>query len=696
MATTTQGLSSRDIPDMGDLRRLRLVVETIHSGQQTGIDIAKMTRISVRHVGYAWHAARILGLVKGSNLPGEVTDLGRDLLTLPQGSSQERDLFRRAFMSSKVLQDLVPDLLADVGPSIDQLQKRIQHQGMLEASTARRRALALLRWRRQLLDQQEVFPDNHPPHHPSLRDGEGKGHSDRVSASHPSGKTALVAESSLLPLLPMWPEVVLKPTIVTDLRRENPWWENKPMRQLPPTRRDFVDLIRRRLGQDLAPITVVRGPRQVGKTTAQFQVISDLLQEGISPRRILRVQFDVLPDLARQPDPITSIVDWYEKNILGTELNQAARDGIPTFLFFDEVQNLKDWAIQLKHLVDRSSTRIMITGSSALRIEAGRDSLAGRINTIEVGTLKLNEIAAIRGLGKLNTALPHNGLEPLIHRDFWEGLRENGARQAEQRDAAFDMFSERGGYPMVHKNSSVPWPEVADQLNENVIKRVLQTDLRYERGRTRNPALLEEVFRLGCRYAGQCPGLQKLTNEAQLALHAQIKTTEIKQYLDFLDRSLLLRQVKPIELRLKKQSQASSKLCLADHGLRASWLQEIVPISSVGLAKSPTSSDLAGHIAESVAGSYLLSLSGLDLSHFPARADEPEVDFVITLGVRRIPIEIKYTREIEPKHLTGLRAFLDKSVYNASFGILVTRTDVKPMEDKRIICLPLSSLLLLR
>ena len=48
------------------------------------------------------------------------------------------------------------------------------------------------------------------------------------------------------------------------------------------------------------------------------------------------------------------------------------------FLLLDEVQNLADWAPQLKHLVDIGRVRALVTGSSALRSEAGRDSLAGR------------------------------------------------------------------------------------------------------------------------------------------------------------------------------------------------------------------------------------------------------------------------------------------------------------------------------
>jgi hypothetical protein len=43
-----------------------------------------------------------------------------------------------------------------------------------------------------------------------------------------------------------------------------------------------------------------------------------------------------------------------------------------------------------------------------------------------------------------------------------------------------------------------------------------------------------------------------------------------------------------------------------------------------------------------------------------------------------------------------LRAFIEKSVYNAPFGVLVTLADEPGSNDPRIVSLPLSSLLLMR
>ena len=73
------------------------------------------------------------------------------------------------------------------------------------------------------------------------------------------------------------------------------------------------------------------------------------------------------------------------------------------------------------------------------------------------------------------------------------------------------------------------------------------------------------------------------------------------------------------------------------------------------------------------------------------------MDFVLTIGTRRIPIEVKYRNRIDPHEDTrGLRAFLEKSVYNAPFGILVTLHDDVVVPDPRIVSMSLSTLLWLR
>ena len=493
--------------------------------------------------------------------------------------------------------------------------------------------------------------------------------------------------------------VQLPAELVAFLWDSNPWWRDRPMRDLPPFRRWLFEHALHRLLSGLAPVTVLRGPRQVGKTTLHEQIIQHLVaDQGVDPRRIFRVQFDETTLFKVFGDPVLGLCRWFEANILGGTFNERARAGEPAFLFLDEVQNLDNWAPQVKAFVDHHTVRVLLTGSSALRIERGRDSLAGRISTLEMGPLTLREIAVLREYGEVQPLLPINGLDRLRTPAFWEEVRERGARNRAVRDQAFAAFSERGGYPVAQVRSDESWEELADYLNETVIRRVIQHDLRasVRPGRKRDESLLEEVLRLCCRYVGQSPGRPILIPELAAALGANVGWQRVLAYLRFLDDTLLIRLIQPLEIRLKRQ-RSRPKIALSDHALRASWLQEVVPVDPEGLQAAPHLTDLAGHIAESIVGSFFSSIPGLDLAWSPERGAEPEVDFVITVGENRIPLEIKYRQRIDDHRDTlGLRAFLEKTVYNAPFGVLITLTDDVTVRDPRIVALPLSSVLLMR
>jgi len=480
------------------------------------------------------------------------------------------------------------------------------------------------------------------------------------------------------------------------LRDMNPWWQGDPVPPTPPIRRWAFQPVLTALRGHLSPAIVLRGPRQVGKSTLLAQIIEALLAEGVSPLRLFRIQFDDLPELRRLASPITELGQWYCDTILKQSYARAAAAGQAPYFILDEVQNLPDWAPQLKHILDIGKVRALVTGSSALRIQAGHDSLAGRLFTLDMGPLLLREIAAFRGLGQVPSYLDFNGLGPLKDKDFWEGLRAHGQRHEALRRAAFAAFSERGAYPVAQANAAEPWERVTDVLEQTVIRRAIQHDLRMgPRGQKRDESLLEEVFRLACRYAGQAPRQALYLDELRRAQHANLGWPRVLNYLRFLDGTLLLRLVEPLELRLKRR-RGAAKICLCDHALRAVWLQEQIPLDSAELARKPELADLAGHLAESATGYFLASLPHLDLAHFPERGAEREVDFVITVGDQRIPLEVKYRGRITAEDVRGLQSFIEKPVYRAPFGLLVTSDDARATDDPRIVSLPLSSLLLLR
>lgn len=485
--------------------------------------------------------------------------------------------------------------------------------------------------------------------------------------------------------------------LIADIEALNPHWQGRPGPPLPPFKRWLFERLQRLLKSGMTPAVALRGPRRVGKTVLVRQMLENLMHDGTPPRHIFYLPFDEIQSLRKLEDPLLQIARWYESRILGSTFNELAAKGQQAYLLLDEVQNLDAWAPQVKHLVDNHKLRMLVTGSSSLRIEAGRDSLAGRITSLDLGPLLLREISQLRFGHQSVPFWKENGLDAVATLEFWQSAAEFSRRAAAERREAFTAFSQRGGYPIAYERYDIPWPELADYLNETVIKRAIQHDLRLgARGAKRDEKLLEEVFRLCCRYAGQCPGQRAFIPEIQQALAGNVGWTRILNYVRFLDGTLLVRLVQPLELRLKRR-KSPPKICLSDHALRAAWLQEIIPLDPETLSHEPHLSDLAGHLAESTLGYFLACIPNLDLAHFPERGAEPEVDFILTVGTRRIPIEVKYRRRIDPHADTlGIRAFLEKAVYNAPFGLLVTLDDDVKIPDPRIIPISLSSLLWLK
>ncbi len=292
------------VPQTDKLGKVRAVVDALAAGAATRVDLQRVTRLSERHLNYAIASGKVLGLLAELRKKDvALTAKGSELARTTVGGADEKAVLFRAVVSSPAMKRIAPTLLGRTGPSRHQLAERIRHLARVSKSTAERRAQALLAWRKQLVGPQAALP----------------------FARRPAGEHLHLATP-----------FELSEAMINDLYRDNPWWKGEKGMVLPLVRRDFVETIHRRLQLKLAPIVVVRGPRQVGKTTAQLQVIDDLLSRGISPNQILRVQCDALPEITRLSEPILRIVEWYERHILLSSLNASAHAGQPTYLFLDD------------------------------------------------------------------------------------------------------------------------------------------------------------------------------------------------------------------------------------------------------------------------------------------------------------------------------------------------------------------------
>jgi len=485
--------------------------------------------------------------------------------------------------------------------------------------------------------------------------------------------------------------------LVEFLERSNPWWRGQPGVPVERFRRWAFDEVLHRLDSKLAPATVVRGPRQVGKTTIQHQLIEYLLLiRRVPPQRIFRVQFDEVPALGSLVQPVDTLVRWYEENVLREPINALARRGEDVYLFFDELQNIPQWSGQLKALVDNVAARTLVTGSSALRIHRQRDSLAGRLSTLELGPLRLSEIIGIRGFAQLKPFAADLLAADLKHLDTWSALGEYGIKHKTVIGKGFQAFSSFGGYPWCQTNSNEGFAPLAKQITDTVVDRTIEYDPLENRGRSINRPLLRETFRLACRYAGQAVTPRRVAQEIGNVLSQDLRDESITEALQFLSDTMLLHQIVPLELLLKKQGHPP-KLCLCDHFIRAAWLQEMVPLVPHELsARNEAVSAIAGRIIESSLGYYYAGISDFEVAWFPERHGEPEVDLVLTIGDQRIPIEVKYQRQaLTDADVAGIRSFCSKPHYEAPFGIVITQ-DIFGRIDDRVIAIPAPTMLMLK
>jgi predicted AAA+ superfamily ATPase len=160
----------------------------------------------------------------------------------------------------------------------------------------------------------------------------------------------------------------------------------------------------------------------------------------------------------------------------------------------------------------------------------------------------------------------------------------------------------------------------------------------------------------------------KTTAKLQLIADLLREGVPPRSILRFLHDTLLVRLVQPLEMR-RNRRRSGPKIRLAAQ---------------------------AGHNAESVAGACLCTVSGLDVNHVPARDHAPEVDFVLTVGIRRISIEVTYQPRIRADDAAGLLSFVATRANGAEFGVLITQSDDSGLSDQRVVTLPLSTFLLLR
>ena len=377
------------------------------------------------------------------------------------------------------------------------------------------------------------------------------------------------------------------------------------------------DLIMR-LQEPRRTIQVVAGPRQVGKTT----LVKQVLQQLSTPSRFFNAD-GVEPD-----DKDWIAARWEEVRAL-MHFNQYQE----IVLVIDEVHKINNWSEQVKREWDADTfndvnIKVVLLGSSRLLLKKGlTESLAGRFEILSMTHWSFQEMQEAFG---------------------WD----------------INQYVYFGGYPgsAPYINNEARWRKY---MRESIIapaieKDVLQTTYIYK------PALMHQLFHLGCAYSGELLSYNKMLGLLQDAGNA----TTLVNYLEVLGESKLLTGLPKYVMDASRKYRTIPKLQVYNNALLTA-LTEGVSYENVF-----TDPQLWGRWVESAVGCYLLDKADeLDCDLFYWREDNEEVDFVLRRADKLLAIEVKSGKR---QSNSGLSTF--RQMYNPQHS-LVVGGQALPLED---------------
>ena len=353
-------------------------------------------------------------------------------------------------------------------------------------------------------------------------------------------------------------------------------------------------------------VVALVGPRQCGKTT----LARILARSG-------HVAYFDLEDprtLARLDEPMTAL------------------EGLRGLVVIDEVQLRPDLFPVLRVLADRRPlpARFLVLGSaSPSLLRQSSESLAGRMEVIEIGGFSLVEVGA-----------------PRLERHWL-----------------------RGGYPLSYlarsQAASAAWRA---QFVRSFVERELP-----QPGASLPPQALRRFWTMVAHYHGQ------VWNAAEPARSLGSAETTVRRYLDLLTGAYMVRQLAPWHENLGKRQVKAPKVYVRDSGL----LHQLLGIAGAEdlLAHPKCGASWEGYAIEQAIG-----VAQPDEAYFWATHQGAELDLLLLKDGRRFGVEAK--RADAPRLTRSTRIALDELklehlaiLYPGSRGYALSdRVTVVPLE----------------
>ena len=364
--------------------------------------------------------------------------------------------------------------------------------------------------------------------------------------------------------------------------------------------RPLVARLLERLTEPRRFVQAILGPRQVGKTTAVLQARAHLGAQGTPVH------------YASGDEPLLPSAIWIDEQWSIARASTSPSE--PAVLVLDEVHKIPGWAERVKANWDRDTRegrdlRLVLLGSSPLLVRKRmEESLAGRFETLPATHWSLPECRDAFG---------------------WD----------------CDTYVFYGGYPgaapLVHDFGR--WRSyVLDSIIETTVSRdVLSL------GRIDKPALLRQLFYLGCDYSGQIVSYSKLVGQLQDAGN----TTTLAEYLRRLADAWLIVGLQKYSGRAVRKRGSSPKLLVLNTALHSA-------VKGLPLEQARSDRDHWGRLVETAVGAHLVALAAEDptrRTHY-WREGDLEVDYVVEAAGSLTAIEVKSGRP-RKRDAAGLTRF---------------------------------------
>ena len=454
--------------------------------------------------------------------------------------------------------------------------------------------------------------------------------------------------------------------IIERLRYENPWWVNKKIPEVYSTmaKRLYFSLFYPFvIEKNVKRALVLMGPRRVGKTVMLFHSIQQLLTENVNPQKIFFIGID---------NPI--YVHLSLEDILNLCKQSLNQDNLKScYVFFDEIQYLKDWERHLKVLVDSfPETKFIVSGSAAAALKwHSTESGAGRFTDFMLPPLTFQEYIHLKEMNHLiyngEISYGENQIPYCLSHDVKALNKE------------FVHYLNFGGYPEVVLSEKIQ-SDMGRYVKNDIVDKVLLRDL---------PSLygIKDVQELNRFFTYLAYNTGNEFSYETMSKESGIQKDTLKKYLEYLEAAFLIKVLNKVDVTAKRLKRITSfKVYLTNPSLRTALFSPI----------SETDSEM-GNMVETAVLSQWMHREKLDLTYarWKEGRNEGEVDLVLVDDKKYKPqwgVEIKWSNRYfeKPNELKSLIHFCKSNNFKNALVTSIDQLGIKQIEGLQFSFLPAS------